>query len=228
MNYFAHGRAHVDDPYRLAGTAVPDWLNVVDRKVRARSKGALPVANQGDPQAAAVAQGVLEHHRDDAWFHSTPAFAELSCRFTTDIRDAIPRDDGLRPSFLGHILVEILLDWALAAEDPSALEAYYAALATVDPAAVEQAVAQIAGRPATGLARFIGLFVEHRFLFDYADDDKLLFRLNQVMRRVKLSPLPAEFTALLARFRPEVQSRRQALLTAPITPSQKRDAEQHS
>ena len=36
MNYFAHGRHFIDQPYLLAGTAVPDWLNVVDRSVRAR------------------------------------------------------------------------------------------------------------------------------------------------------------------------------------------------
>ena len=37
MNYFAHGHRFVDDPYFLAGTAVPDWLSVVDRKVRVRA-----------------------------------------------------------------------------------------------------------------------------------------------------------------------------------------------
>ena len=38
MNYFAHGYAFLDDPYFLAGTAVPDWLSVIDRRMRARSK----------------------------------------------------------------------------------------------------------------------------------------------------------------------------------------------
>ena len=38
MNYFAHGWNYVDAPYVLAGTAVPDWLSVVDRRVRARAR----------------------------------------------------------------------------------------------------------------------------------------------------------------------------------------------
>ena len=33
MNYFAHGVRFLEDPYFLAGTAVPDWLSVVDRRV---------------------------------------------------------------------------------------------------------------------------------------------------------------------------------------------------
>ena len=42
MNYFAHGYAFVDDPWFLAGTAVPDWLNVSDRGVRVRERQAEP------------------------------------------------------------------------------------------------------------------------------------------------------------------------------------------
>ena len=108
MNYFAHGLQFVQEPYLLAGTAVPDWLNVVDRRVRVRSKAALPFVDDPDDRTAAVARGVVRHHEDDAWFHRTRAFAELSWNFTVVIHDALSPDPGLRPSFLGHILVELL------------------------------------------------------------------------------------------------------------------------
>ncbi|MFI4877092.1 MAG: hypothetical protein ACIALR_17190, partial [Blastopirellula sp. JB062] len=123
MNYFAHGRRFLDRPYFLAGTAVPDWLNVVDRKMRARSKLALPHCDSADPYLAEVARGVVQHHYDDDWFHRTSAFGELSWRFTVLIRDQVGADDGLRPSFLGHITVELLLDAELAAQNPGLLSA---------------------------------------------------------------------------------------------------------
>src|SRR5262245_57450005 len=125
MNYFAHGRAFVDDPYFLAGTAVPDWLNVVDRRVRVRSKHAAAHLDAADPRIARVAAGVLQHCQDDAWFHNTRAFAELSLSLCGMLRQRLPADEGFRPYFLGHILVEILLDAALIAEQPERLEAYY-------------------------------------------------------------------------------------------------------
>lgn len=213
MNYFTHGRAFVDDPYFLAGTAVPDWLNVVARRVKARSKHAQEFVDDADPRLAAVAQGVMRHHADDGWFHETTAFAELSWQLTAAVRDALPPDDGLRPSFLGHILVELLLDAALIAEEPERLEAYYAALTTVDPAFVQHAV----GRMATGvperLAEFLPLFIREGFLWDYRDDGKLWFRLNQVMRRVNLPPLPAAFCELLPEARRLVEERKSELLT---------------
>ena len=58
MNYFAHGYRFVDSAYFLAGTAVPDWLSVADRKVRARSKGANQLLNDTDPRVAALAAGI--------------------------------------------------------------------------------------------------------------------------------------------------------------------------
>src|SRR5688572_14827736 len=106
MNYFAHGLAHLDDPYLLAGTAVPDWLNVADRGVRVRSKQAAPFIDDADPSLARLARGIVQHHRDDAWFHDTSVFHELCWQFTALLKPTLADDEGFRPSFLGHILVE--------------------------------------------------------------------------------------------------------------------------
>lgn len=214
MNYFAHGRLYVDDPYFLAGTAVPDWLNVVDRRVRVRSRQAEPHCASADPRTARLAAGIMQHHRDDAWFHGTQAFAELSLTLCQLTRRDLGTDDGFRPHFLGHILVELLLDAALIAEAPQQLEDYYQAFDQVDPQAVETAVRQISGRAVRNLADFIPLFSRERFLSDYSDDAKLLFRLNQVMRRVGLPVLPASFVRVLSEARELVTQRRGELLAA--------------
>ena len=213
MNYFAHGRDFVHDPYFLAGTAVPDWLSVVDRRCRVRSRSAAPWADDPDPQIAAVARGVLRHLADDAWFHGSPAFGQLNLELSRLVREHLPADDGLRPHFLGHILVEILLDAALIAEEPAALDAYYAALDTVDGAVVQTAVNRMARSPVERLDAFVGLFSRERFLWDYLDDAKLLLRLNQVMRRVKLPRLPDSFVLVLAEARGRVALRQAELLS---------------
>lgn len=207
MNYFAHGRRFTDEPCFLAGTAVPDWLNVVARRVKARAKHAQAFAADGDARVAALARGIMRHHADDAWFHQTSAFAELSWQFTVLIRDALPADDGLRPSFLGHILVEILLDACLIAEAPHDLEAYYRALSELDPCWLEATVARMATGHPQSLAEFIPLFLRERFLWDYLDDAKLFYRLNQVMRRVGLPALPPAFCDTIPQMRRQVARR---------------------
>jgi hypothetical protein len=215
MNYFAHGHAHLDDPYFLAGTAVPDWLNVVNRRAKVRRKTVLPFVESSDLYVASIARGVAQHHRDDAWFHQSRCFAELSLQITVAARDALDRDAGFRPSFLGHILVEILLDAQLIGEQPLRLQRYYDALSAVDPVAVGDAVGRMAGQPLPLLAAFIPRFIAERFLPDYLDDEKLLGRLNQVMRRVNLPPLPAEFCEILPAARRQVAARKHELLTPP-------------
>jgi hypothetical protein len=215
MNYFAHGRRFIDDPYFLAGTAIPDWLNVADRRVRVRSRHAAPYADDPDPQIRSLAQGILQHHRDDAWFHGTAAFAELSWRLTVLVRDALPADEGFRPSFLGHILVEILLDAALIADQPGELELYYHSMRQVEPTVVEAAVNRMSPGTTNRLGMMIAGFCRERFLSDYADDGKLWFRLNQVMSRVGLAVLPPDFCDLLREARQLVAGRRDELLSPP-------------
>jgi hypothetical protein len=123
----------------------------------------------------------------------------------------LPGDDGFRPSFLGHILVEILLDASLIADDPPRLDAYYQALAQVDPQFVSAAVARMAGRGSALLTGFFGVFCAERFLYDYGEDGKLLTRLNHIMRRVRLPPLPDGIAAVLPAARRQVHARRAEL-----------------
>ncbi len=214
MNYFAHGRRFLDDPCFLAGTSIPDWMNVVDRKARLRSKQAAPFVNDKDTQLAAVAAGVVQHHYDDDWFHQTRAFVELNLQLLTEIRQCLVADTTMRPRFLAHILVELLLDAALIEEDPPLLDRYYEVMDSIDGQLVQAAFNRMSSRPVSELGKFIGLFSAERFLYDYTDDGKLLRRLNQVMRRVKLPLLPDETCDLLKTVRPLVRNRKEDLLTA--------------
>jgi hypothetical protein len=212
VNYFAHGRRFVDAPYVLAGTAVPDWLSVINRKVRARSKHAQLLTDDSNSVVADVARGVVQHHRDDHWFHASRAFAELSLRFTVEIRDRLPPDNGFRPSFLGHILVELLLDSVLFESDIRQLDRYYEALDNLDAELIQHAVSQMTNGDVGMLTFFIPRFSAERFLYDYLDDEKLLWRLNAVMQRVKLSPLPNDLSEFFPQARDAVRLRKDELL----------------
>jgi len=212
MNYFAHGHRFIDRPYFLVGTALPDALSVVDRKVRLRSRLVRPFADGSGSIAAEVAAGALQHLHDDDWFHNTPAFHRCTAELTARFRTLLSEAEGHHPSFLGHIVTELLLDGVLIARHPGVLEAYYAAWSSVDARSIEEAVNRMCRNATDRLAAFIPLFVRERFLFDYQDSDRLLFRLNQVMRRVKLNPLPPEVVAVLDSGRKLIDEQAGALL----------------
>lgn len=212
MNYLAHGWRFTGEPYFLAGTAAPDWLSVINRKIRLRSKTAAEFIADPDPVLAGIARGVVQHHADDAWFHATPVFNELSLAFAVEVRDALPGDEGFRPSFLGHILVELLIDRALSEDDSRRLDRYYAALAAVEPELVQAAISRLATQPTEAVAPLIPRFLSERFLYDYLDDAKLLTRLNHVMRRVNLPQLPASLIDLFPAMHQRVRDKLPSLL----------------
>ncbi len=212
MNYLAHALPFLDRPYFVAGTSAPDWLMVVDRRTRLRAKHLEGFVDDPDPVVAAIAGGIQRHLADDAWFHVTRAFNELLWRMTVEIRNVLGAESGLRPHFLSHLLIEVLLDAALVVEEPKRVDRYYAALDQVDPARIEAVVNRMAPRPAQRLAWFIEVFRRERILWDYREDATLLYRLNQVMGRVKLEPLPASFVDYLSAVRATVAARRDELL----------------
>ena len=178
MNYFTHGMRFLDRPYFLAGTAVPDWLSVADRKVRMRSRRVGPFADGSGNIHSEIAAGILQHLYDDNWFHQTRAFAETSLELSRLFRDVLGPDDGFRPGFLGHIVTEILLDGVLIERHGNLLDKYFAALATISGPTVERCVNQMSKNQTNRLAPLIPRFHSEQFLRDYVQPARLLFRLN--------------------------------------------------
>jgi len=219
MNYLAHALPFLDEPLFMAGTGVPDWLSVADRGVRVRSRNVRSLMVGLDEPATLVAEGMLQHLRDDARFHQTRWFAETMLALTRRAGDVLGGERGFRPGFLGHLLVEVLLDASLAEEDPGRVERYYHVLGQVDPLEIQQAVNRLVSRPTDLLAPMIRAFCGERILWDYLEDAKLWGRLNQVMRRVNLAPLPESFLDVLPAARELVRGRKRELLEGiPVPP----------
>ena len=90
----------------------------------------------------------------------------------------------------------------------------------VDAEAVQDAVNRMArGGTTNELAEMIVQFRERRFLADYVDPSRLLYRLNQVMRRIKLAALPDDVLEVIRRGRELIEPRVDELLgwTPPVS-----------
>ena len=216
LNFLAHALpslAATDDhaALRALATGLPDLLSVADRKVRLRAR-MLADPDPADPALVAVCEGVRRHLRDDGWFHATPAFAEVTAELGVTLRETFGPGDGFRSGFLGHIGAEMLLDDVLRERVPGSLDRYYAACDAVDPAEVQRCVNALHPAGTDRLAKVVVGFRESRFLEDYADPDRLLYRMNQVCKRVKLVPLPGAAAGVLADARAMVDDRRFDLL----------------
>lgn len=221
MNYFTHAIRYLDSPYFVAGACVPDWLSVVDRKarVRQRSIDEVIVHLQGDERECVL--GIQQHLHDDRWFHGTAGFYQVTAKIAAEFRKVVDEDESWRCGFLGHLAMELLLDAALIEAQPAELDRFYDCLETVDLSVIERVVSNLATRPVPNLPCLVELFVRERFLADYVSDERLLFRINQVMTRVGLEFLPDEATAALAIGRECVRNQLEELL--PIAHFRQRD-----
>ena len=198
---------------------MPDMLSAVDRKSRMRQKRVAPFADDADPFTRDLVVGILAHLSDDDWFHSGEPFLMASGRMTRKLRTLFPDDQSHRVGFLGHILVEILLDRWLIERDPTLLDRLHAAMETIDPAQLAAAVDRMATRPTERLASMYPRMVSERFLSDYPDDDRLLYRLNGVMKRVGLPLLPESFAEELPALHADVVKIAPTLLPPDVVKS---------
>ena len=197
MNYLAHGFRFLDSPLMVAGTAVPDWLSVVDRRVRIRSRRIHEHFDSLSPDLRAIAEGMLQHLHDDDLFHRSVRFIMLESELTARFRQIMPDRFDHRPPLLGHIVIELLLDDFITKQIPEILDDYYSALSHVSALHIQEAVNTVATRPTVHLAGFVQLFQSTQFLYDYSDDSLLLGRLNQIMKRVTLPSLTSDCLPVL-------------------------------
>lgn len=216
MNFFCHALPYLDQPLFAACTGVPDFLSVIDRKIRARGRMVAPHLDSADETMRQVAGGIQAHLDDDHWFHGGEAFAQMNLEFAVELRDRMPGDAGFRPSFLGHILIEMLLDAIHVEDNAAAVQEYYENFAKLPLTEIGRCINTITGKPTDRIPATMRRFAETRFLLDYPADDTLMFRLNQVMRRVKLPELPAAVQAWLPSARSQVRQSYERLLPKPV------------
>lgn len=143
MNYLAHAVRFLDRPEFAVGTGIPDWLTVLGRPMRLRSRDLHPYFEDSSRAVRELAAGIDQHFIDDDWFHTTRAFVEVTAELTLLFRERCGTDDNFRAGLLGHIGCELLLDACLIESSPNRLQQYYHAIMQVDPAWLGETLATI-------------------------------------------------------------------------------------
>ncbi len=215
MNCLAHAIRFLDQKWFAIGTGLPDWLGMSDRKVRLRPKHVDPIA-EGTGDAADFCRGIQQHWVDDDWFHTTPAFHEVTTRIGAMFKQRFDAGDNFRSGFLGHIACELLIDGVLAEHDPTALDRYYKLVESIDAVDLQNKVNALGAKPTDTIVSFMERYLSDQFLRDYLTDSGLLYRLNRVLARVRLDPLPDQASCVVAESRELVREQLPSLLSSEI------------
>lgn len=212
MNYLAHAHRFLDRPAFALGTLVPDFMNMVDRRARARRRQAAKLVACADAFVGEIAAGVVQHHDDDDRFHNAPMFMQLQEQLSQQLRTTCPDPRGLRSWFVAHIGIEMLLDRSIMEEQPVLLDRLYQVFAEVDRYEFRQAVESITGRELPKFEPMYSFFLNERFLYDYKTDAGLFYRINRILARVGLDPFQPEQIAWVPKAHRLVAAAREQLL----------------
>lgn len=197
MNFLSHAIVLGDETRALTfvGAALPDlWPHMSARPLPKLVLDRLRA--EGEPDGLALARGIAHHMQADAAFHRHPSFLERVNVTAARIEPflALPKWSAL----VAHVLVEMLLDRWLIERDAGLVDRYYGHFeADTRVRAAELASAEDAMR--SELAAMLERFQDLRFLADYTDFERLVWRLSRALRRADHAIIAEERLEGLAR-----------------------------
>jgi hypothetical protein len=210
MNFLAHyytGQP-VEDPYHALGLILPDLARQHHKGLRFREAVPYQVpAGAAAPKALqSLHEGIMIHHKADHQFHASPFFAESTSLLHTTLKKYPFRILVKHLPFFAHISLELLIDRMLIKEYPPLLEDFYGHLAGAGYGPVASYF-ETRGHAmhSSGFWNFLQLFIKHKYLQHYPDNEHLAFALSRVYQRATGLDI-SEDSAILQLFLDEAEA----------------------
>ena len=160
------------------GVAFPDILSVYDRSLRFHSEDA-----KGLPDDFWM--GIQNHLQMDAFFHKSEFFKTSYEEIRRHLTAAIPHQLDIRPFFLAHVIMEILLDHYLLNREPDLARKFYTQLHKCDIKLIVAATEEHFAQNMNGLGDLLNKFLVTRFLEGYIELEKLIYPVNRMLMRTR-------------------------------------------
>ncbi|HCN84261.1 MAG TPA: hypothetical protein DIT07_11680 [Sphingobacteriaceae bacterium] len=192
MNFLSHFYfdKHSDDPELILGTVLPDLIKNANKSWLLH-----PEKRKGlfihDKKLLSILQGWNRHILVDKFFHASDFFSS----HTKIIRSAIApllEDSPVRPSFLSHIALELMLDSLLITEGMVSAGTFYRQLKNADRDTLTQFLALNEIIDPGAFFQFYDKFIASAYLNSYSDPHNIIYALNRICMRVWDDPLNSD------------------------------------
>ena len=190
--YFEHENK---DPNRVIGTILPDLV-----KNAHKDWNFYPQKNEElfltDKKLISLLTGWKRHLAVDILFHSSDFFN----RHTANLKQLIVPilgDSPVRPSFLAHIGVELLLDHLLVVHEKIDINAFYNHLNKVDDAKLATFLNKCGATETDHFFKFFNGFKSSRYLLSYQKIENISYALQRICMRLWAHPFDEKTVLLL-------------------------------
>ncbi|BAU53344.1 hypothetical protein [Mucilaginibacter gotjawali] len=194
MNFLSHFYFDRDTAncYMVLGTVMPDLLKNADKTVIIHPEK----LSHNDHNVNSIINGWNKHLLVDRYFHSSDFFLTHSHQLKIKLLPAMV-GSPVKPFFLGHIALELILDNLLLTTGKVTADGFYDHLDGCKTPVVDEFLTS-SGLKNTGLFfKFYDDFKKSKYLYNYADTKQIAYALKRICMRVWKDPFTAENEAAM-------------------------------
>ena len=200
MNFLSHFYFDRDttNGYHTLGTVLPDLLKNADKNIIIHPEK----LQHTDKNINDIILGWRKHLEVDKFFHSSGFFIARSHTLKNLLAPAIV-GSPVKPFFLGHIALEIILDNLLITTGKISTDDFYTHLGSCNTGVIKEFLNFSGLKDTDRFFKFFDEFKRSRYLETYAQNHQVTYALKRICMRVWKDP-----------FTPEQEERMTALITA--------------
>jgi hypothetical protein len=144
-----------------------------------------------DPTQLSLHKGWERHIKVDAIFHSSAFFTEQT-QVLKQLLLPVMGDSPVKPFFLAHIGLELVLDHLLVINDDIKVELFYEALEASDKIALDKFLKNCGLQDTTAFFNFLNGFISGKYLLSYQKIENIAYALNRICMRIWDNPFSQE------------------------------------
>ncbi|MEO7213651.1 hypothetical protein [Mucilaginibacter sp.] len=189
MNFLSHYYFDRDttDSYFILGTVLPDLLKNADKTIILHPEKLI----HPNPNVNSIIAGWNKHLLVDKYFHTAEFFLHHSHTLKKLLAPAIV-GSPVKPFFLGHIGVELILDNLLITTNKISVDDFYYHLDSCEMETINEFLV-FAGMKNPGIfAKFYASFKQSRYLATYVNIGQVTYALKRICMRIWRDPFTPE------------------------------------
>lgn len=197
MNFLSHFYfdRHSPHPYHIIGTVLPDLLKNADKSLNIHPE---KLVDSSDEAIACIQKGWRRHLEVDRYFHSSAFFTHHSHQLKLALAPAI-QGSIVKPFFLGHVALELILDNLLITTGKISVDDFYAHLDICDDAVIKAFLNYSHLADTDRFFHFFTNFKKNRYLHTYVDAAQIAYALKRICMRVWPHPFTVEHEEAMTR-----------------------------
>lgn len=189
MNFLSHFYFETEntDPNMVLGVVLPDFIKNAHKDMNLYPQKE-PQLFESDAHQLSILKGWEKHIEVDRLFHSSDFFKTQTAQLKQIL---LPNLSGspVKPFFLAHIGLELVLDHLLTIEGMVNINVFYDQLVHADKEALKAFLEKCGLADSSVFFKFLNSFISSKYLFSYRKIENISYALNRICMRLWENPL---------------------------------------